>query len=96
MAKVDQSGAKKWFFFSVSHQEDLFYVDEIRALNIPETHISVSRETVEGFEEGRISIDHIDFPEETEFYICGVPLMVKEFMTKLKERGYTNVFVEAY
>lgn len=96
MAKVDRSGAKKWFFFSVSEAKDLFYVEEIKKLNIPETHISLSREKVAGFEEGRISIDHIDFPEETEFYICGVPLMVKDFLTKLRARGYKNVFVEAY
>lgn len=96
MAKVDQSGAQKRFFFSVSYAKDLFYVDQIRALNIPQTHISLSREEVEGFETGRIQISDIDFPPETEFYICGVPLMVKEFMTELRARGYTNIYVEAY
>lgn len=96
MAKTDQSWAKKRFFFSVSHEADLFYVEEIKDLKIPETHIHISREKVEGFEEGRINIEHINFPEETEFYICGVPLMVKDFMTQLKTRGYKNIFVEAY
>jgi len=46
MAKEDQSGAKKRFFFSVSYGKDLFYAEQIKALNIPETHISVSREEV--------------------------------------------------
>ena len=96
MAKEDKSGSQKRFFFSVSYAKDLFYVEEIKNLNIPETHISISREEVEGFEYGRINIDHIDFPAETEFYICWVPLMVKEFLTNLRARGYKNIFVEAY
>lgn len=96
MAKEDQSWSKKWFFFSVSYEKDLFYTKEIKALNIEETHISISREEVEGYEKGRIQIDEIDFAPETEFYICGVPLMVKDFMTKLRARGYSNIYVEAY
>lgn len=96
MAKNNKSQAQKWFFFSVSHEADLFYVEKIKALNIPETHISISREEVAGYEKGRIQIEHIDFPVETEFYICGVPLMVKEFMTQLRTRGYSNIYVEAY
>lgn len=96
MAKEDQSWAKKRFFFSVSYEKDLFYTEEIKALNIDETHISISREEVEGYEKGRIQIDEIDFAPETEFYICGVPLMVKDFMTKLRARGYSNIYVEAY
>ena len=93
MAKEDKSWSQKRFFFSVSYAKDLFYVEEIKNLNIPETHISISREEVEGFEYGRINIDHIDFPAETEFYICWVPLMVKEFLTNLRARGYKNIFV---
>ena len=96
MAKEDQSWAKKWFFFSVSYKKDLFYTKEIKALNIDETHISVSREDVADYEKGRIQIDEVDFAPETEFYICGVPLMVKDFMTKLRARGYSNIYVEAY
>ena len=96
MAKEDKSWSQKRFFFSVSYAKDLFYLEEIKNLNIPETHISISREEVEGFEYGRINIDHIDFPAETEFYICWVPLMVKEFLTNLRARGYKNIFVEAY
>ena len=96
MAKEDKSWSQKRFFFSVSYAKDLFYLEEIKNLNIPETHISISREEVEGFEYGRINIDHIDFPAETEFYICWVPLMVKESLTNLRARGYKNIFVEAY
>lgn len=96
MAKEDKSWSQKRFFFSVSYAKDLFYLEETKNLNIPETHISISREEVEGFEYGRINIDHIDFPAETEFYICWVPLMVKEFLTNLRARGYKNIFVEAY
>jgi hypothetical protein len=51
---------------------------------------------VADYEKGRIQIDEIDFAPETEFYICGVPLMVKDFMTKLRARGYSNIYVEAY
>lgn len=96
MAKADTSWAPKRFYFSVSYAKDLFYVEEIKALGISETHISISREEVKGFEFWRIAIDQIDFPAETEFYICGVPTMVKEFLLKLRTRGYKNVFVEAY
>ena len=96
MAKADQSWAQKWFFFSVSYERDLFYLEEIKALKIPETHIHISREELEGFEKGRIQIQDFDFPLETEFYICGVPAMVKDFMTQLRDRGYKNIFIEAY
>jgi hypothetical protein len=50
MAKSEKIGVKKRFFFSVSYEKDLFYEEEIKALNIPETHISISREEVKGFE----------------------------------------------
>lgn len=96
MAKADQSWAQKRFFFSVSYERDLFYLEEIKALKIPETHIHISREELEGFEKGRIQIQDFDFPLETEFYICGVPAMVKDFMTQLKEKGYKHIFIEAY
>lgn len=96
MAKADQSWAQKRFFFSVSYERDLFYEQEIKALNIPETHISISREDVKGFEFWRINLDRYDFPKETEFYICWVPAMVKEFMLKLREKWYTNIYVESY
>lgn len=96
MAKEDKSKAQKWFFFSVSYKKDLFYTEKIRTLKIPETHISISREKVQGFKEGRIDLDGFSFPPETEFYICGVPLMVKESLEKLRAKGFTNIFVEAY
>lgn len=96
MAKSDTSWVPKQFYFSVSYAKDLFYVEEIRALGIRETHISISREEVKGFEYWRIAIDQIDFPAETEFYICGVPAMVKDFLLKLRTRGYKHIFVEAY
>lgn len=70
MAKSEKIGVKKRFFFSVSYEKDLFYEEEIKALNIPETHIHISREELEGFEKGRINLDRYDFPKETEFYIC--------------------------
>lgn len=96
MAKADMSWVPKRFYFSVSYAQDLFYVEEIKALKIPETHISISREEKKGFEYWRITIDQIEFPLETEFYICWVPAMVKDFLLKLKAKGYKNIFVEAY
>ena len=96
MAKADQSWAQKRFFFSVSYERDLFYLEEIKALKIPETHINISREEVKGFEFWRINLDRHDFSKETEFYICWVPTMVKEFMLKLREKWYTNIYVESY
>lgn len=96
LAKEDKSWSQKRFFFSVSYARDLFYVEDIKRLNIPETHISTSREEVDGFEYGRITIDRYVFPSETEFYICWVPAMVKDFLVKLKAKGYMQIFVEAY
>lgn len=96
MAKAERFWAKKWFFFSVSYEKDLFYTQEIKALWIPETHISISREKVDGFEFWRIDIEKFNFPKDTEFYICWVPAMVKEFLAKLRGERYTQIFVESY
>ena len=70
MANLETEGEVSILTFLIKLVENLFYVEEIKNLNIPETHISISREEVEGFGYGRINIDHIDFPAETEFYIC--------------------------
>ncbi len=96
MAKADTSDVEKWFFFSVPYEKDLFYLEEMRNLNIKHTAIHLSREEVEWFEKGRIDISEIDFPLETEFYICGLPQMVKDFLSQLKARGYKNIYFEAY
>ena len=60
----------------------------------------VSREEVcpNGCSEGHVT-DHLDVftkPEETEFYICGQPDMVKDVRTNLEHLGATNIQFEAY
>ena len=83
-------------YFSVSTQADLFYVEELRALKNLDLHICVSREEVAGCEFGRINIDAVEAPLETEWYLCGNPKMVEETITKLTQKGYTQIYHEVF
>ncbi|MEI6711736.1 MAG: hypothetical protein WCK88_06205 [bacterium] len=87
---------KKSLYFSVSTQADLFYAEELRAIKNLDLHICVSREEVTGCEFGRINIDAVEAPLETEWYLCGNPKMVEENITKLNQRGYTQIHHEVF
>lgn len=87
---------QKSLYFSVSNQRDLFYVEELRAIKNLDLHICVSREVVDGCEFGRINIDTIQAPLETEWYLCGNPHMIEENITKLTQRGYTQIHHEVF
>lgn len=89
------SGAKK-LYFSVSHKSDLFYQDRIQNIVWLQSSIHVSREQVEGCEQGRIDISVESFVPETEFYICWSPTSVTAFAETLKSRWYQNIYTEQY
>ena len=83
------------FQHEFDHIDGILFIDRLSIMN---KRLVAKKLTVlkRDYEKGRIQIDEIDFAPETEFYICGVPLMVKDFMTKLRARGYSNIYVEAY
>ncbi len=94
MAKTSQAPQK--LYFSVSYAKDLFYADKIRKISSLESHIHVSREWVEWCEEWRIDISTTEYPKESEFYICWSPSSVNAFAEILKNKGYTNIYIEKY
>ncbi len=80
---------QKSLYFSVSMLGDMFYTEELRAIKNLDLHLCVSREDVAGCTFGRIDIDTIEAPLETEWYLCGNPQMMEESVAKLTQRGYT-------
>ncbi len=83
-------------YFSVSTEAELFYVEELREMKDINLHIHVTRETVAGFETWRVDIDDIEGVFDIEWYLCGNPSMITEAREKLKARGYTKVYSEAF
>ena len=83
-------------YFSVSTLWDLFYVEKLRAIPDLDLHIHITREYIEGFEQGRVDIDTIDAPLEAEWYFCGNEKMIAEWKEKLEKRGYTKIYYEAF
>lgn len=67
------ANSKKILYFSVSHQNELFYMDRLNTIANLTTHIHITQEIVPGYETGRISLDGLTLPLDTEFYICGAP-----------------------
>ncbi len=96
MIRTLPENIQKSLHFSVSTQSDLFYVEELRAIKNLNLHIYVSREEVVGCNFGRINIDAIEAPLETEWYLCGNPKMVPESIEKLTHRGYTQIHTEVF
>ncbi len=80
-------------YFGVRHEEDLFYVDELRAWEAEHphftAHISLSQapEAWEGLR-GRVT-DHLQLLDaaSSQVYICGNGDMVKSVKTMMDEKG---------
>ena len=89
MARSLPENIKKSLYFSVSTLGDMFYAKELQAIKNLDLHLCVSREKVAGCTFGRIDIDSIEAPLETEWYLCGNPEMMEEGVAKLTQRGYT-------
>lgn len=89
-------GVKKSLHFCVAKKDDLFYVDKLRAIPELDLYIYVSSEEVTGTIYGRIDVGVIDATEETEWYLCGNPVMVSESVDKLKSRWLTKIYTEEF
>lgn len=83
-------------YFSVAKRDDLFYVDEIRSLKHVESHIHLTREAGEGFSHGRIDVRSIEATNDTEWYLCGNPSLIKESKHILQHRGFTKIYTEEF
>ncbi len=86
----------KNIYFMVSTGKDLFYVDKLRAIPKVELHIHISRETIEGYEFGRVDVDTIAATPDTEWYLCGNPHMVSETRENLTKRGFDKIYSEEF
>jgi len=90
------ANSKKILYFSVSHQNELFYMDRLNTIANLTTHIHITQEIVPGYETGRISLDGLTLPLDTEFYICGAPWLVVTMSSQLAALGYTSIFTEKF
>lgn len=96
IAMANATYSPKKLYFSVSYKADLFYLDRIHDIPNLEYHIHVSREQVPWCEPGRINLSAEEFPEDTEFYICGGPAIVTDIADILQQRGFKNIYTEKY
>ena len=86
----------KTLYFSVSHLSELFYADRLREIPNLTAHIHITQEVVPGYETGRISLDGLTLPSDTEFYLCGAPGLVATMSSQLATLGYQSVFTEKF
>lgn len=96
IAMANATKSEKQLYFSVSHKSDLFYIDRIKNIENIQSHIHVSREKVDGCEQERIDLSTVQFPENTEFYLCGNPAVVITFADSLQSRWYLHIYTEKY
>lgn len=87
---------KKVLYFTVGTKDELFYLDKLRNIAHLELHVHTTKETVEGCEFGRVDVNTIVTPANTEWYLCGNPKMVSEAKEKLSQRGFTQVYSEEF
>lgn len=87
---------EKILLFGVQDSESLFYVDRIKKIPKLTAHIYLSREEVPGYLHGRIDCSTLDFPKESEFYLCGNPAMVEGTVATLKARGFDKIYFEKF
>ena len=87
---------KKSLYFTVATGNELFYTEELRAINNLDLHIHTTKEELSGYEFGRVSIDDIVATPETEWYLCGNPRMVEEATMKLWAKWYERIYSEEF
>ncbi len=90
------SEVRKSLYFSVATESELFYAEELGAIENLDLHIHVTREKVEGYEQRRVDVDTIEANNETEWYLCGNPQMVTEATEKLKTRWFAKIYSEEF
>ena len=86
----------KKLYFSVSTEDEIFYQDELAKIPNLENFSYVSREKVDGYREGRMKFEDIEAPANAEFYLCGNPQMVENFVTEIKNAGFESVYFEQF
>ncbi len=96
LASLEGTNKRRTLYFSVATHEELFYEKELKSLENIDLHIHITREKIEGYEEGRVDIDKIEASSETEWYLCGNPKMVVESREKLTKRGFKNIYSEEF
>lgn len=100
ISELDKEGSQTSLFFWVRNIEDIFYEENLKKLKNLDYKIYCSALNEEWVNwnliKWRINMDDFDFPLNTDFYICGNPEMTKFSITKLKEKGYTNIYFEQF
>ena len=86
----------KKLYFSVSTEDEIFYQDELAKIPNLENFSYVSGEKVDGYREGRMKFEDIEAPANAEFYLCGNPQMVENFVTEIKNAGFESVYSEQF
>lgn len=83
-------------FFSVSREEDLFYLDKLNSINNLETNIYLTKENNQKYNSWRIDLKGFDFSEDTEFYICWNPDFVNSTCEYLYNSWLKNIYSEKF
>lgn len=83
-------------YFTVATCNELFYTDELRAIEGLDLHIHTTREETPECHYGRVNIDNIVATPDTEWYLCGSPKMVEEASANLRARGYEKIYSEEF
>ena len=86
----------KVLYFSVSKKEDLFYEQELRKIDNLTLHIHLTQEKVDGYNHGRVHVGDISAQDDTEWYLCGNPLMIETARKHLQEQGFTRIYQEKF
>lgn len=90
--------SQNFLYFWVKKESDVFYEDEFKKMPNLNYAILCSElsENCNTYKRWRINVDEFSFPIDTEFYICGNPMMVKDSTEKLAKKGYTNIYFEQF
>lgn len=100
ISELDKSDIASFLFFWLRNIEDIFYEENLKKIKNLEYKIycSALKEDWESCDliKWRINLDEIEYPPNTDFYICGNPEMTKSSIAKLKEKGYTNIYFEQF
>lgn len=96
MIRALPEGMQKSLYFTVATCNELFYIDELKAIDALDLHIHTTKEEIPDCNYGRVDVDSIAASPDTEWYLCGGPRMVEEATAKLRARGYEKVYSEEF
>ncbi len=83
-------------YFWVRTKKDLFYIDKLKDIDALELKIYLSQEKDSLYNTWRINLGSIDYPKNTEFYICWNPSLLKDTRNILTKKWYNNIYFEDY